>query len=194
MAIPRPQSRQPIPKTAERVFKGQLFDVYQWQQTLYDGSVATFEKLRRPDTAYVIPVTSGGTLTIAEQRQPGSSVAVLGLLGGRIDDPETPEQAAARELLEEAGMQAGSLFLWDSYQFLPKLDWAIYTFIARDCHVVRPQSLDAGEAIQLRQVSFDELLALAAQDRFGDLEVALRLLRIAADPERLAQARKLFFV
>ena len=46
-----------IPDEAEKVFNGVLFDVYQWQQEMYDGSYATFERLRRADTAAVICIT-----------------------------------------------------------------------------------------------------------------------------------------
>ncbi len=192
MTIPRPPSRQPIPPDARRVFKGKLFDVYQWEQRLFDGSTATFEKLKRPDTAYVIPLTTDRKLVLVEQEQPGASAAVIGLLGGRLEDGEAPEEAARRELLEEAGLLAKDLILWDSYQFLPKLDWAIYTFIAKDCKRVHDQSLDAGERIKLIEVSFDEFLDMVGQDRFGDLEVALRVLRIANDPRRLKETREMF--
>lgn len=193
MPINRPTSRQPIPPDARRVFKGKLFDVYQWEQRLFDGSTATFEKLRRPDTAYVIPISADGKLTLAEQVQPGAT-PVIGLLGGRIEDGESPEDGARRELLEEAGLSPREIILWDSYQFLPKIDWAIYTFIARDCDRVRPPSLDAGENIRLVELSFDEFLRVVADERFGDLEVALRILRLASDSRRLTDVRQLFGV
>lgn len=192
MTITRPASRQPMPPHARRVFKGQLFDVYQWEQTLFDGSTATFEKLRRPDTAYVIPITGDGKLVLIEQKQPGAGDLVVGLIGGRIEDGETPEEGARRELLEEAGLQSGILSLWDSYQFLPKIDWAIYTYIARNCETATEQSLDAGEHIRLIYVSFDEFLDLVRKERFGDLEVALRVLRLSTDPQRLKVMRELF--
>jgi len=36
---------------AQRVFKGIIFDVYQWKQKMFDGSQGIFEMLKRPDTA-----------------------------------------------------------------------------------------------------------------------------------------------
>lgn len=191
MTVRRPESRQPIPEGARRVFKGKLFDVYQWEQQLFDGTTTIFEKLKRPDTAYVIPVAPGGKLTLAQQTQPGAA-SVIGLLGGRIEEGETPEEGARRELLEEAGLAADDLILWDSFQFLPKLDWAIYIFVARNCTPIERQPVDGGEDIALIQASFDEVLELVTQDKFGDLEVALRLLRLAQDPARLHEAREVF--
>lgn len=46
MRIERPVSRQPIPDHAKCVFKGVIFDVYQWEQKLYNGTTTTFEKLK----------------------------------------------------------------------------------------------------------------------------------------------------
>jgi 8-oxo-dGTP pyrophosphatase MutT (NUDIX family) len=188
----RPASRQPIPESARLVFHGQLFDVYQWDQPQFDGSNRVFEKLKRPDTAYVIPVTDDCRLILAEQRQPGGTPYV-GLVGGRIEPSETPEQGAARELLEETGLMADHMILWDSYQFLPKIDWAIFTYIAKGCRHIREQALDSGENITLISVTFDEFLDLVRKDSFGDVEVALRILRLSSDPARLKEAKEALF-
>lgn len=73
MTIKRPASKQPIPQTAKRVFEGKLFDVYQWDQELFDGKTITFEKLKRPDTVNVIPITTDGQIVISEQEQTGTA-------------------------------------------------------------------------------------------------------------------------
>jgi 8-oxo-dGTP pyrophosphatase MutT (NUDIX family) len=181
--IQRPVSRQPIPQDAKHVFRGKLFDVYQWQQTLFNGHVATFEKLRRLDTAYVIPVRDDGSIVILEQRQPGSA-RYVGLIGGRVEPSESAEEAAGRELGEEAGLKAPALMLWRSFQFLPKIDWAIYVFIARDCTPSADYLQDGGEEISLMNVSPEELFSLAAREEFGDVEIALLLLRTKEDPSK----------
>jgi hypothetical protein len=51
-----PKNAKVIPKQAQRVFKGQIFDVYQWPQKLFDGSTQTFEMLKRPDTLTVLAI------------------------------------------------------------------------------------------------------------------------------------------
>ncbi|MFA5877522.1 MAG: NUDIX hydrolase, partial [Candidatus Paceibacterota bacterium] len=142
--------REPLlPENAERVFEGEMFDMYQWEQELYDGTKATFEKGSRPDTAIVFPITETGHILIIEDSQPHRET-VLTSVSGRIESGETPEEGAKRELLEETGYEANT---WESfYTVTPveKLDWVNYVFIAKGCRKVKDQQPDAGEKITVR--------------------------------------------
>jgi len=187
MKIKRPKSKQPIPKNAKRAFKGQAFDVYQWPQKMFDGSVETFEKLKRPDIVNVIPVV-GEKIILTIQEQPGTD-PFLGLAGGRIDKGESPIAAVKRELLEETGYKAEKLILWEAVQLFSKIDCAIYTFIARGCKKVAGLDLDCGEKIKLKYVSFEEFLKITRQENFRDVEIALKLYKTKEKDE----VKKLLF-
>ena len=187
--IKRPISRQPIPDDAKRVFEGSLFDVYQWEQLQFDGQKKTFEKIKRPDTVYVLPVDSNGKIFICHQEQPNST-PYYGLIGGRIEKNEDPLSAAKRELSEEAGLYSSSYSLWKAFQFLPKLEWAIYVFIAKELDYT-DRRLDAGERIELINVSVEELVELASKQEFGDVEIALLLLRTYANKEEFETFKEL---
>ncbi len=189
--IKRPISKQPIPKNAQRVFKGKIFDVYQWEQKLFDGTSTTFEGIKRMDTVNVIPVTPDHKIVLAEQQQPGIS-NFIGVLGGRIDEGETPLDAAKRELLEEAGMEAQKYVLWEAEQLLDKIDWAIYTFIAKGSKKISEQSFEAGEKIKLLYVTFDEFIDLVTKENCRDMEIALKIFRVSKNPPKLEKLRKLF--
>lgn len=191
MKILRPISKRPIPENAQRVFKGKIFDVYQWEQRLFDGSIETFEKIKRTDTVNVIPITHDNKLILSEQEQPGAP-PFIGVLGGRINKYESPEDAAHRELMEEAGIETGNMVLWFTDQFIEKIDWAVYTFIAKECKKISEQSLDSGEKIKLIYVSFDEFLDIVARDNYRDLEIALKIFRTSKDPRKLQETRDLF--
>tara|TARA_Y100000031_G_C8045433_1_gene303670 strand:- start:344 stop:646 length:303 start_codon:yes stop_codon:yes gene_type:complete len=86
-------NQQPLPENAKRVFKGVIFDVYQWEQEMFDGSFDTFERLKRPDTAQVIPVV-GDKILVQVQKQPNMIKSCFSLPGGRCEEGEDPMVAA----------------------------------------------------------------------------------------------------
>ncbi len=189
--VPRPQSDQPIPRHAEKVFSGVIFNVYQWQQELFDGSTTTFEKIKRIDTVNVLPVLYNGKILLTRQSQPGGE-PFIGALGGRIDPDESPLQAAQRELSEEAGYTAEHWHLWDSVQPFSKIDWAVYTFVAKQCERVGEARPDAGEKIELIEVDFDDYLELVLRTAYRDHEILLKLCRLRNQPGELRKVRELF--
>src|SRR3989344_5430432 len=70
--------------------------------------------------------------------------------GARVDEGEDVLQAAKRELREESGYEASEFILWDAQQPVSKIDWAVYTFVAKGLKKVADIHLDAGERITLR--------------------------------------------
>lgn len=191
MKIKRPESRQQMPEDATLVFKGKLFDVYQWQQQMYDGTYQTFEKLKRPDTVVVFAVLDDGSILLTKQEQPGKSL-FIGAAGGRVDEGEEIEEAAARELLEETGYRAKELILWHSEQPVSKIDWAVYTFIAKGLEKVDEQRLDAGEKITLHPVTFDEFIDTALRNEFTEREIVKYIYEAKIDKQKLEELKELF--
>ncbi len=179
-----------LPPHATRVFKGEIFDVYQWEQELFDGTRATFEMLKRPGTVQVIPVIDG-KIVIAREEQPGKP-EFLTLLGGRQEEGERALTAAKRELLEESGLESDDWELLRSYRPLAKMDWEISLFAARGCRRVAGQRLDAGERIALLEVTFDEFVAMAMRDEFRSRDFAYELLRMEREG-RLGEFRERLF-
>ena len=193
MKIERPKSKQPIPENAKRVFKGVVFDVYQWEQKMFDGSKATFEKLKRPDTVVVFPVLPGGKIILTEQEQPGKE-PFIGATGGRVDEGEDILEAAKRELLEESGYTAEEFILWDAQHPTSKVDWVVFTFIAKGVKKIADLHLDAGEKIKLITLTLDELIDIPTKKNiyFAEQEITLKLMEAKLDPEKRKELEELF--
>jgi ADP-ribose pyrophosphatase len=191
MKIVRPESKQPLPDHATCVYKGKIFDTYQWDQEMYDGSIKTFEKLKRPDTVIVFPVLEDGRILLTVQEQPGKA-AFLGGCGGRVEEGEDILEAAKRECLEETGYEASEWVLWKSEHPASKIDWAVYIFIAKGCKQTNQQNLDGGEKIELKPVTFDEFLQVGRDVKFTEKEIVPDLYEALLNPAKYAELKQLF--
>lgn len=162
-----------LPENSKCVFRGILFDVYQWPQKMFDGSVQTFEMLKRADTAEII-ATKNGKIMLQEQEQPNKQKFFC-LPGGRIEKKEEPLDGAKRELLEESGFVSKKWSLYHDIQPLHKMDWKIYVFLAQDCQLAQEPQLDAGEKIQIHWITLDEFIDLIDSDKLAWIEQDFRV-------------------
>lgn len=142
-----PKNASLVPERAVCVFKGVLFDTYQWEETMFDGSKMTFEMLKRPDSVEVLLVNDN-KLLIQKQEQPHVG-SFYSFPGGRHDHPnETEVEAAARELREESGYTCADWRLIKVMQFGYKIESFLYIFVAHTITASEALSLDAGERIE----------------------------------------------
>ena len=193
MNIQRPASKQPIPEHAKLVFKGVLFDTYRWEQEMFDGTKTTFEKLKRPDAVVVFPVLPDGKIILTEQEQPGKK-PFISATGGRVDEGEDILAAAKRELLEESGYEAEEFILWDAQHPTSKIDWVVYTFIAKGLKKVADLHLDAGEKIKLLPVTLNKLvdMATSGHESFYEKEVIIKFFEAKLNPKKMEELKELF--
>lgn len=146
-----------IPDNAKKVFEGTIFDIYQWEQILKNGTSSLFEAMRRIGSTRVLPVYQNKLVLIEEIGLDGSREILSP--GGRLERNELPLEAAKRELFEETGFETSDwehLFdkdLCDSN----KMEWVTSYFIARNCVVSPDEKSDTGENITVKLVEFEEV-------------------------------------
>ena len=121
-----------IPDTATLVFKGIAFDTYHWDQQMFDGSTATFEAIKKRDSATIIAVV-GDSILVNDEEQPGKD-AFQALPGGVSEEGDSPLECAKRELLEETGYASDD---WQQFMVTDpfhssRIEWNNYFFIARN--------------------------------------------------------------
>lgn len=182
-----------VPPNAKRVFKGVMFDLYQWSQEMYDGRHEVFEMLKRPDTTQVIAVCDN-KIILAHEEQPGKPGPYITPFGGRIEMGEDPLASAKRELLEEAGMVSDDWELLFTEDEFGKIEWTIYTYIARNCKKIQEQQLDGGEKITLKEFIFDEFIALSSEPAFRSHGLQRKMLQMRLEQKKLEEFKKKLFV
>ncbi len=187
----RSYRKSTVPESAKLAFEGKIFDVYQWEQALYDGSTHTFEKITRQDTAVVYPILEDGKILLIKDSQPQRDT-VITAPSGRLETGENPEQAIVRELLEETGHRAETLVPFYTHQPYEKIDWFVHVFIGKNCKKVQEPKVDAGEKIELMPVSFDELVDLVLSESIRQEGLNNLVLRALLDSKKTEELRKLF--
>jgi ADP-ribose pyrophosphatase len=163
-----PENARLVPAEAKLVFKGVIYDTFQWPQKMYDGTIETFEMLKRPDTVQVIAIKDN-KIVVIEENQIGRG-QFIGLPGGRHDRPsETELDAAKRELAEETGLVFNNWKLLAVMQPQSKIEHLIYHFLATDFEREVPRHLDAGETIKVTLKTFDQVIKLVDDPRTRNL-------------------------
>lgn len=154
---PLPANTKLHSEHAERVFKGDRFDVYQWQQKMFDGSTATFETVKRNDTVIVIPVI-GEDVVLVNEMQPHWDKPGMTLVAGMVHSDEDLESAARRELEEETGLIFDNYYLVHVDGLATSIEWFAYTFIAIGYSGQKDKSLDPGEKNEVIRISQENLI------------------------------------
>ena len=74
-----------------------------------DGRRSTREIVEHGGVAAIVPIDESGNVLLVRQYRAPVDEAILEIPAGGIEEGETPEQAAQRELQEEVGKRAGGL-------------------------------------------------------------------------------------
>ena len=147
-----------IPDNAKKVFEGIIFDVYHWDQEMFDGSTETFEAVKRIGSVTTLAVVDNKiVLNIEEQPNEASFITFP---GGRIDRGETSIDSAKRELMEETGLESSDWINWfeiDGSDMI-KIEWLTSYFIAKNCKKTGEVKFDKGEKIETKYITLEELI------------------------------------
>jgi len=179
-----------IPPEAKKVFQGELWTIWQWQQRMNDGTLQTFEIPERADAVTAIAIKDN-RIALLTQIQIPSPELFLCLPGGEVESGETNEHALHRELLEETGCRARSIDFWKSYYPTNRIAYGFHYYIARDCKVLASPTPDAGEKITVGWITVEELFSLAFDERFRHADLSRDLMDMMLHPEKKQAFRTL---
>jgi ADP-ribose pyrophosphatase len=181
-----------IPRNAKRAFKGILFDVYQWKQKMFDGSIEEFEAVRRVPSVQVIAVTNAKKILLLRESQPGTK-SFISLPGGMVRKNEAPRQAARRELLEEAGFRPRELVPWKKTNIGGKIQWDTHYFIARGCEKASSPERSRGEKISVFEKDFKGFIKETQKKNFRNKGFSSIILGEMAGKQKKGSLRKQIF-
>lgn len=101
--------KKPHVLSSQTVYAGKVFGIRRDEVIEPTGVRTTREMITHPGSVVVLPVLPDGRVLLIQQYRYAARQFLWELVAGRIDEGETPLQAAERELKEETGYCAESL-------------------------------------------------------------------------------------
>jgi ADP-ribose diphosphatase len=138
---------------SETVYSGKLITVRKDTVRLPNGKTTEREVVEHSEVVAILPVLEDGRLVLVRQYREAVGKALLEIPAGGVDEGETPEEAARREMVEETGYRVGALdricSFYSSPGFLTEL---MHLFVARDLEPGEPtEENDELEVVLLTQ-------------------------------------------
>jgi ADP-ribose pyrophosphatase len=106
-------------KRLKQIFNGKLLKVYVGKKRLPHGYVATFEMIKHPGAALIVPFLTKDKIIMLRQLRPVIGAYIYELPAGTLDKNELPFSCARREIIEETGYLAKKMTLMGSIYPVP---------------------------------------------------------------------------
>lgn len=161
--------------TCKLIYQGRLLQLGIESLTLPNGESLDLEVVRHPGGAAVVALDHKDKVCLLHQYRYAGGGWLWELPAGRLEANEPPHITAARELVEEAGLQANR---WDT---LGKTlvspgysDEIVYLYLARELTDV-PAQPEAHELFEIHWIAFDQALEQVHDGTILDAKTMLGL-------------------
>ena len=153
----------------EVVFQTKWFNI---EEEKFNGvqlsQLQTYYRINSPDNVIMLVLTEEKEIVLVKQFRPAINQYTVELPAGVIDKDETPNQAAARELLEETGYRCQSLdFLGSGQLMASRHNCKTFIFLGRDAHI--EPAFQNSENIQVVLVKPHQFKSLVLAGEFGQM-------------------------
>ena len=162
-------------------FEGHAFNVEILEVNLPDGHQRQYDLVDHNNSVTIIPVDNDGNIFFVKQFRMGSESQLLELPAGVMDDHESPQTCAAREIREETGMATGKITRLGAIYLAPGYSNELnFVFLAQDL-TEDPLQEDEDEFISIHAYSPGDVKRLIQSGEIKDSKTlaALHLMLVA---------------
>jgi ADP-ribose pyrophosphatase len=152
---------------SETVFRGKVFSIKR-EVVSYKGKKFRKEIVEHPGAVAMLPITREGKIILEKQYRHPVGRWIYEVPAGTLEEGESPEECAIRELMEETGYDVlkleklGSCYLSPGYS-----TERIHFFLARVGQRGKANR-EASEFIELREFELEEVLDMVARGEIED--------------------------
>jgi ADP-ribose pyrophosphatase len=165
----------------ERLYTGKVLNLDMDTVRFPDGSTGKLEIVRHPGASAVVPFLSDPSgddpqVLLVRQYRYAAEGYLYEIPAGRLDENESPEECARRELREETGSEAGQMeFLTTFYTTPGFIDEKIHLFMAMDLRSGEHER-EKDEFLEVAPMTLSKALELVEQGEIKDGKTIIGLL------------------
>ncbi|HOJ87841.1 MAG TPA: NUDIX hydrolase [Pseudothermotoga sp.] len=153
---------------SQQIFKGKILTVKVDQVLLQNGYRSTREVVFHPGAVAVLPILQDGSVILVKQFRYPVGTELLEVPAGKLDENESPEECASRELEEETGFKALKMeYVGYIYTTPGFSNEKIYLYLAQDL-VKTEQNLDQDEILKVEILRPSEVLVKCLDGQIVD--------------------------
>ncbi len=152
----------------EKVFSGQLLQVYKDEVELPSGKKSFREFIKHPGASVVIPYLGNNQIMLVNQFRYPVNKTMLELPAGKIDPGESYKATMIRELFEETGLKAETMIqLAPIHTCIGYSNELLYLFWASGLEKT-DHNIDTDEIISLNPIDISDALELIYTGEISD--------------------------
>jgi len=160
---------------SREVYKGRVVHLFVDDVALPNGQSVELEVIRHPGASAVVPLDWNGEVILIRQYRHAAGGFIYEVPAGKLDSGEPPETCAARELIEEAGVEAGRIDSLGSILTTPGFtDEVIHLYLARELFPAE-QKLEHDEVLTVERVPLGRALEMCANGAIRDAKTVCAL-------------------
>jgi len=144
----------------QRIYEGRIINVRVDTVRLPSGRESKREVIEHKGAVCIVPVQDDGRVLLVRQFRKPAEESLLEVPAGGLEEGESPEQCAARELMEECGFRPGKLVpLYQAFLAPGYSTEMMYAFLATELSPEKMQA-DDDESIEVESFSLHQLEAM----------------------------------
>ena len=164
---------------SEKIYDGKVFDVS--KDTIKEGdSEYTREIVRHKGSAVIVPVFADKKVALVKQYRHPAKDYLYEIPAGTLNEDESPETGAKRELEEEIGVTCKKIEKLSEFYVSPGfLTEKMHVFLAQD-FTETEQNLDEDENVEIEKFTFDEAFEMIRSNEIQDAKTIIGLIMAGA--------------
>jgi ADP-ribose pyrophosphatase len=153
--------------STKTIYEGRIFDV-QLAEIREGEAEYTREIVFHHGSCVIVPVFSDNTIALVRQYRHAAQKYLLEIPAGTLEENESPEDGARREVEEEIGFDAGKIEKLTEFYVSPGfLTEKMYVFLATELTETK-QNLDDDEFLSIEKFSFEKVFEMIKSGEIED--------------------------